>query len=325
MEKALKLLDQGDVVGMPTETVYGLAARIDRPEGLQKIFKIKERPFFDPLIVHVSSIEQAKSCASAWPEIAQALAEKFWPGPLTLVLPKSAQISSLITSGLTTVGIRFPKHPLAQELIQKAGHPLAAPSANLFGRTSPTRAEHVKSEFKNQVLVLDGGACEVGIESTIVAVDWDQLRILRPGQITQAEIFEFLRSKNLSFHWREPLAKAQAPGQMAHHYMPEKPLVLLTQSLTKEALQSEVAKRLVELPDEVEGVRILKPRQIENIYEVKLSPDPTLAARELYQKLRESAGSNADLLTMVWPVEKESGPWLALWDRLRKAASLRIT
>ena len=325
LQKALQLLDHSEVVGLPTETVYGLAARIDRPQGLQKIFQVKQRPFFDPLIVHVASIEQAKTCASAWPELAQVLAEKFWPGPLTLVLPKSTLISSLITSGLTTVGLRCPRHPLALELIRETGSPLAAPSANLFGRTSPTRADHVRSEFQDQVFVLDGGACEVGIESTIVAVDWDHLKLLRPGQISQQEISQYLESRHQKFSWRESTQKAQAPGQMAHHYMPEKPLVVLAKPYSLETLKVELNHRFKELPDEVEGVRLVKPLKIENIKEIQLSSDPTLAAREFYQKLREAAASPSDILTIVWPVEKQTGPWTALWDRLHKAASLRIS
>ena len=150
---AANQLEQSDVVAFPTETVYGLGARIDRPEGLKKIFAIKQRPFFDPLIVHASSTEQAKTCFKEWHAMADHLAKSFWPGPLTLVMPKSELISDMITSGLDSVGVRIPNHNLALQLINAVGVPLAAPSANKFGKTSPTKAEHVKKEFGDSVLV----------------------------------------------------------------------------------------------------------------------------------------------------------------------------
>jgi L-threonylcarbamoyladenylate synthase len=324
LERALQHLDDGDVVGLPTETVYGLAARIDRPAALEKIFRTKERPFFDPLIVHVASIEQAKTCVSQWPERAQALAEKFWPGPLTLVLPKSESVSPLITSGLSTVGLRCPDHPLALELIRRAGVPLAAPSANRFGRTSPTRAEHVREELGDQVFVLDGGPSRVGIESTIVSVEGDILKLLRPGMISIPEIEGVLKALSLPARWQEPSGKTEAPGQMKHHYMPSVPLILVSSGLSGSAIRKSVEERWAEVLEIVEGVRLVRPHAFQNLVELHLSEEPALAARELYQKLREASASKADLIYLVWPSSKRSGDWSAVWDRLRKAASLQI-
>lgn len=325
LEQALKILDEGGVVGMPTETVYGLAARIDREAGLKAIFATKQRPFFDPLIVHVASREQAQSLTTGWNAITQALAEAFWPGPLTMVLPKTPAVSSLITSGLTTVGLRCPSHPVARQLIEAAGQPLAAPSANLFGRTSPTTAEHVEREFEGRVFVLDGGPSSVGIESTIVSVAEDgDLRLLRPGSITREQITSVLQKQQLSFRWVEQIDKIMAPGQMKHHYMPSKPLILTRRPMRDEELLQQIRSRLAELPQEVEGVRLFRPPQVERVSWLTLAGDPVLAARQLYQALRESGESSADVLALVWPQERREGAWLAVWDRLRKAASLDL-
>jgi L-threonylcarbamoyladenylate synthase len=166
---AVEKLINGEVVGIPTETVYGLGAVISKSDAIKKIFTTKERPFFDPLIVHVSGVEQAKELSLDWSAAADILAQEFWPGPLTLVLPKK-NVSDLITSGLQTVGVRCPDHKIALEIIEKVGEPIAAPSANRFGKTSPTCKKHVLEEFNDAVFVVDGGDCSVGIESTIISV-----------------------------------------------------------------------------------------------------------------------------------------------------------
>lgn len=309
---------------MPTETVYGLAARIDSEEGLRRIFSVKQRPFFDPLIVHVASIEDAKALVSEWNPRAEVLAQSFWPGPLTLVLPKNEKVSSLITSGLMTVGLRCPAHPLAQELIRKAGVPLAAPSANRFGRTSPTRADHVRQEFQNQVFVLEGGESEVGIESTIVMIEEATLKLLRPGHLSIEKISSALREAGLSFTWAQASGKTEAPGQMKHHYMPAKPLIVSKQALAEATLLNEIKARLSELPTEVDGVRLEKPSVIQKVIRLTLPEDPVLAARALYQSLREAASGAGDVIVLDWPESRRKGDWVAVWDRLRKAASLDL-
>ncbi|HEY1080383.1 MAG TPA: L-threonylcarbamoyladenylate synthase, partial [Bdellovibrio sp.] len=224
LAKAKNILEEGGVIGLPTETVYGLAARIDIPSAIEKIFTTKERPFFDPLIVHVASIEQAKKVTAFWGPASQALAEVFWPGPLTLILPRDPSVNLMITAGLDSVGIRMPNHPIALSLLQEVGVPLAAPSANKFGRTSPTSAGHVRVEFKNEnVFVLDGGECQIGIESTVLLVkhrEKVELSILRRGHILKSDIERVLEEKGFQFEFIEQVDKRESPGHMKHHYMP---------------------------------------------------------------------------------------------------------
>lgn len=329
--KAKSILDDARVVGMPTETVYGLAARIDMPLGIERIFTTKERPFFDPLIVHVSSIEQAQSLTTAWGDIPEVLAKKFWPGPLTLVLPKSAKVSSMITSGLESVGLRMPSHPMALALIQEVGVPLAAPSANKFGRTSPTSAEHVSAEFvKENVFVLDGGECQVGIESTVLMVKGAQISVLRKGHVLRSEIEDVLESSGVTFEYVEAVSKKESPGHMKHHYMPAIPLVLIrTDSLSKEEIIAKAEAALTAMPDVVEDVKITKPTQgIKKAAELVLSKDPVIASRELYSEMRRMAESGADLLYFKVHAHhsavSEKERWEGLFDRLQKAASLII-
>lgn len=318
--EAVALLTSGQAVALPTETVYGLAAKIDLPDALKKIFQIKSRPFFDPLIVHVGSIAEAKKCVSSWPLSAEVLANQFWPGPLTLVLSKSSLIPDLVSSGLSTVGLRMPAHPLFIEILSHTG-PLAAPSANKFGKTSPTKAEHVTQEYAGTVAVVDGGPCTIGIESTIVQINTDgSLSLLRPGQISTDQINQALRKGGeLSATWQEPI-KAQAPGMMQHHYMPACPLIISLRPIHIDKLKSEVLLRLKQMPDEVEGVPIKKPQVIESYALISLSDDPTIAARQLYSTLRDNA--DKDLLVLEWGPQKTHGPWSGIWDRLKKAATL---
>ena len=305
--KARDLLKAGDVVAMPTETVYGLAASIDSEKGLQKIFALKERPFFDPLIVHVSSFEQAKQVTREFPPLADFLARWFWPGPLTLVLPKAPHVNSLITSGLDTVAVRFPAHPLAQELIAMTGTPLAAPSANRFGRTSPSTAAHVRHEFPDSDLyIIDGGPCEVGLESTVITLSENEIRILRPGGITK-ENFEDALSR-----WSHPVSivraeSSESPGHLKHHYMPVVPLAIVSEDLT-DAMLTDIARDL----------KIAKPR---NPRELSLTTDATQAARRLYSEMRVLSEEGADFLYVVESAERQGGLWTAVWDRLTRAAS----
>lgn len=330
ISKAVSLLQAGDVVAFPTETVYGLGACINQESGLKKIFATKERPFFDPLIVHVASIDQAKTCFKKWNPMAEALAKKFWPGPLTLVMPKSELISDLITSGLESVGVRFPRHPLAIELIQKTGIPLAAPSANKFGKTSPTKAEHVKKEFGDSVYILDQGQSEIGIESTVLMVKESgagfQLAILRKGAVLKSEIDLYLKTLPLSYEWLSEVSKQESPGHMKHHYMPEIPFVVCRNPAMK---LSELAiilnERLNELPDMIENVKIIKPtKKIEKIEFLRLSQDPVQAARELYSQLRAASERKPQALCFIQTPQHNSEMWESVFDRLYKAASLII-
>lgn len=328
VEQAAQLLLKNEVVAMPTETVYGLAARIDSEEAIKKIFSIKQRPFFDPLIVHVSSIEQAKKCTIDWNEMSEVLAQSFWPGPLTLVLPKSNQISDLITSGLPSVGLRWPQHKLAQQLIQRVGVPLAAPSANKFGRTSPTSAQHVRDEFGEEVFVIDGEASEVGIESTVLSIKKDNgvylLAILRKGTILKSQIDEIISKTQLSFNWNEVIDKKESPGQMKHHYMPSIPFIVChNQKMKLSELTSILNKKLAQLPNEIEGVKIVKPKTtIKKIEFLKLSHNPAQAARELYSQLRLASERAPDALCFIRTEDYNGEMWESVFDRLYKAASL---
>lgn len=327
LQKALLLLEQGNVVAFPTETVYGLGARIDNPEGLQKIFTTKERPFFDPLIVHVASIEQAKTCFKNWPALADHLAKAFWPGPLTLVMPKSEKISDVITSGLENVGVRMPRHPLALKLITEAAVPLAAPSANRFGKTSPTKAEHVKKEFGDRVLVLDQGQSEIGIESTVLLIsDNYELAILRKGAVLKSDIDQSLLGTRFKYIWIDEVDKKVAPGHMKHHYMPEVPFVICKNPAMKVREITDLLNlKLRELPDVVEHVKIVKPKnKIEKMEFLVLPKDPHQAARELYAQLRLASERKPDVLCFIQMPYHNSEMWESVLDRMNKAASLII-
>ncbi len=305
IEKAIKILNAGGVVGIPTETVYGLAGSINSEEGINNIFKTKERPFFDPLIVHVSSAKQAKTCCSEWPPICDQLSQKFWPGPLTFILPKSELISDKISSGLETVGIRMPDNIKTLELIHQLGHPIAAPSANKFTKTSPTSAEHVQQEFP-EVFVIDGGPCKIGIESTIIGFDKNKILIFRPGMVTKNMLEEFIQENKLDFsveYHESPIA----PGHLKHHYMPKKPLILKNKdiSLTENHnIPAELSK---------------------NLACWSLPADSTMAARELYGKLRELDNESSNAICIEFKDEQlKDDAFAGIINRLTKAASYTL-
>jgi len=331
IELAAMKLQAGDVVAFPTETVYGLGACINNDAALKKIFSTKERPFFDPLIVHVASIEQARSCFQVWNKLTDSLVQKFWPGPLTIVMKKSELISDLITSGLDSVGVRYPKHPVAIQLIQKAGCPIAAPSANKFGKTSPTKADHVRKEFGESVYVLDQGQSEIGIESTVLLVkplvnEQYEIAILRKGAILKSELDQHLKTQGLKFSWLEQVDKKESPGHMKHHYMPEIPFVICRNpSMKLSELAQLLNSKLNELPDIVENVKIIKPlKKIEKIEFLTLSKDPYQAARELYSQLRAASERKPEVLCFIQTPQHNSEMWESVFDRLYKAASLII-
>lgn len=329
LKKAQSLLAEGEVVGIPTETVYGLAARIDLPNAVKKIFLTKERPFFDPLIIHVGTIEQAQALTTEWGKVAQALAEAFWPGPLTMILPKSPAVNSMITSGLESVGLRMPAHLMALELLKLVQVPLAAPSANKFGRTSPTTADHVREEFKKEdIFILDGGPSEIGIESTVLLIkekpEITELSILRKGHVLQSDIEMVLGNVHLPFAFVDTQDKKESPGHMKHHYMPAVPLII---SQNKEALPEDLIKvassRLKEMPNEIDSIKIVKPAQGLKTFEVlTLGDDPVLAAREFYSRLREAASTGKDCIIYYQQDHQDPERWEGLQDRLNKAASL---
>lgn len=296
LDKAADLLRQGEVVGMPTETVYGLAARIDQKQALEMVFRLKKRPSFDPLIVHVAAIDDAKKLVRDWPLTAQTLAEKFWPGPLTMVLPKQDTVSEIISAGLDTVGIRMPANKITRELIEKNGSPLAAPSANLFSKVSPTRREHVLQDFPD-LFVLEGGECQHGIESTVVGVTAEKVTILRPGVITKDDLIRAL--PNIEIDRKQSLA---APGNIDRHYQPNHPLFILDESVDLEAFLKD------------------KKFSADRCLTLDLPDEAVLAARVLYARLRETNNQDIDCIVVFKTEKRKGGLWNSLWDRINRAA-----
>lgn len=227
LQKAAQIIQEGGLVAFPTETVYGLGADALNPYAVAEIFEVKNRPTFDPLIVHVADMRQAEILVQKFPSAALKLVEKFWPGPLTVVLPKSPMVPDIVTSSLPSVAIRVPNHPLALELIRESGRPIAAPSANLFGQVSPTTAEHVRKSFGNKIeMILDGGPCRIGVESTVVSFINKEPMLLRPGGAPLEEIQALIGPVRVTEKAPEQAQDLLAPGQLESHYAPRTPLIL---------------------------------------------------------------------------------------------------
>lgn len=314
LNKAKEILLNGNVVAIPTETVYGLAGWIYSEEGLKKIFSTKERPFFDPLIVHIDSIEKAKKLTTHWTKVHDVLAKACWPGPLTLIAKKSDLIHPLITSGLDSVGLRCPNHPLTLELLSQIEGGLAAPSANKFGKTSPTTSKHVFQEFGEAVEVLEGGACEVGIESTVAGVElindkWKVL-IFRPGYFGAQKLQQILNTAGLVVDVQYAESPV-APGQLKHHYMPQIPLVIIPENATWSSVKECIESKL--------------KSTFQNPADWILPQDPLWAARELYQKLRDFSEHGHDLILIHRNSSENSEEWKGIWNRLEKAKTLELT
>lgn len=309
IEQAVKSLSSGELVALPTETVYGLGASVSSEVALKRVFTLKKRPFFDPLIVHIADYKHITSLVSEWPQWADKLARKFWPGPLTLIVPRSTTLNRLITSDQEFVGLRWPRHLIAQELIKKSG-PLAAPSANRFGKTSPTSARHVVEEFSNEpLLVLDGGECEIGLESTVVRFNDDKrcLEILRSGGVSKESLESFSLESNLN--WKVVYAQSPvAPGQLKFHYQPEVPVVLIQSN------HSHLTERHKECLKEL-GF------DLNSFQHWKSENDPALEARMMYDRLRKASKIGRPLL--IFLNDGQSGElWQAIRDRLFKSAQV---
>lgn len=309
VEKAVERLLKGQVVAIPTETVYGLAGDIFDTEALKQIFSLKKRPLFDPLIVHIPSIEKAKPLVQSWPEAADILAKRYWPGPLTLILPKSNKVDDLVTAGGETVGLRSPSHPLTMTLLELSGMPLAAPSANQFKSTSPTSADDVEEEFPdNDFLILDGGACEIGIESSVIEIHpaSQQISVYRQGWITPKDIEATLNEARLSYEVSVK-ESPKAPGHLKDHYQPSSPLILIGED---------------EDPNQNEKIKDLMSQGYSEVYELGLPQDPDICARKLYSSLRNSSRPER-ILVYKKPKTREGDPqkWQAINDRLQKAST----
>ncbi len=307
LRQAARMLQSGGVVAFPTETVYGLGANALDATAVARVFEIKGRPRFDPLIVHVSSITQTGRVVREWPEAAMMLTRRFWPGPLTLVLPKADQIPEIVTSGLPTVALRMPAHPRALAMIAAASLPVAAPSANRFGRISPTRAEHVRQQFGEDVgLVLEGGPCRVGIESTIVSLTEHVPTLLRAGGTPVEDIESVVGPVRRQI---TAPSRPTSPGQYPRHYAPRTPLVFCEAGASVPVMPR--AGLLTLRPSSTSGryaaVEVLSPRG--NLQE---------AAANLFEALHRLDALELDVI--VAAALPDAGLGLAINDRLRRAA-----
>lgn len=306
VRRAVEALRRGEAIGLPTETVYGLAADASNEAAVQRLFALKGRPADHPVIVHLASARDVDRWAANVPEAARRLADAFWPGPLTLILPRAAHVHDVVTGGQSTVGLRVPSHPVARQVLAEFGGGLAAPSANRFGRVSPTSAAHVLAEFGDEVrIVLDGGPCEVGIESTIVEVTERGARILRPGHFSAADLAVVLG--------REPAgadpSSPRVPGALRAHYAPRTPVELVSTEALRERAGAEHGDcRVLALGPLPEGRR-----------GVVLGSDPRSYARGLYAALRALDHEGASKILVEAPPETPA--WVAVRDRLHRAAA----
>jgi L-threonylcarbamoyladenylate synthase len=291
MARAADLIRSGGLVAFPTETVYGLGANAFDLRAVQRIYEAKGRPSSSPLIVHVADEDMAKSISAEWPRIAHVLAVRFWPGPLALVVKKNPAVPDAVTAGLDSVGIRVPSHPVALDLIQRAGVPIAAPSANRFTQISPTTAEHVRSGLRDRVdMILDGGPTQVGIESTVVTLTREPPAVLRPGMISQVDL-----EAATGVAWRSETGSRntnEAPGMHPRHYAPRTPFYVLERG---------------ERPPAGNGRVIDLPR------------DPLAYAAALYAELHKADTERWDWIAVEKPPDKPE--WAGILDRIQKAAS----
>ncbi|MBT3912763.1 MAG: threonylcarbamoyl-AMP synthase [Verrucomicrobia bacterium] len=308
--QAAELLAQGQLVALPTETVYGLAADARSPKAVARIFEAKGRPAGNPLIVHIDSVEMAEGCVAAWPRAAAQLAGAFWPGPLSLVLPKADSIPDIVTAGGKTVAVRCPAHPVFRDVLAKCGFPLAAPSANRSNRVSPTRAEHVVDQLGGLIpLVLNGGACDLGIESTVLDLTGDTPTLLRPGMISLGQLQAVLGPVATSKHLAaaEPL---KSPGQLQRHYSPRAKLIIVEGDMAAALGQADETTHVI--------ARTAEPAAWPSERWHELPAVVSDFARELYSTLHRCDQLGAEtILVQSLPSGDE---WAALRDRLNRAA-----
>lgn len=303
--EAANIIKNGGLVAFPTETVYGLGADALNPHAVAKIFEAKERPSFDPLIVHIADIDNLNILAQEINENVYKLAEKFWPGPLTIVLPKKPIVPDIVTSGLDTVGIRMPNNVIALSLIRNAACPIAAPSANKFGRISPTNAMHVRKQLTDIECILDGGSTTVGIESTVISVHEDGFVILREGIITKEDLTSIIPQSKQEISKTELLS---SPGNIKSHYSPNKPLYILGEHPNNLNTKNAAFLSFGSKPEQ-------EFKQIEYLSETS---DLREAAIKLFEKLHLLEDSDCEFI-IAEPVT-EKGIGLAIMDRLRRAA-----
>jgi L-threonylcarbamoyladenylate synthase len=318
VQRAAELLRAGEVVALPTETVYGLAANALDEKAVAKIFQIKGRPANNPIIVHVAGNAMAQACVANWPEQAAKLSKSFWPGPLTLILPRAGKIPGNVTAGGETVGVRWPSHPFMQAVIRECGFPLAAPSANLSNQVSPTNAEHVRSQLEGKIpLIVDGGQSQVGIESTVLDLTSNPPRILRPGMIHAESLAAVVGSIEQAIS-NSQCSNLKSPGLLAKHYSPK--AKLLVADWRDEA---ELKAGLLTTGFQPSNCHIIAHTKIPtgfNAGNVSVIPhDAEAFARAIYAELHRCDAAGAELIVVEAP--PESPEWSGIADRLRRAAA----
>lgn len=321
IRRAAQILQSGGLVAFPTETVYGLGANALDEEAAARIFTAKERPTADPLIVHLSSEEQTPLIAASVSEAARRLMRVFWPGPLTLLLPRQPAVPDLVTSGLPTVAARVPNHPVALELLRQAGLPIAAPSANRFGHISPTTAQHVWHDLRGRVdLILDSGPTPIGVESTVLDLSTSPARILRPGGVTREMLEAVIGPVTVLGQKRKAEPGLPSPGLLERHYAPRAEMILFAGEHARDALIAFLAEQRL-----VRKVGVLAAQEDAEALEqagavvYRLGSDLSSIARHIYAGLRWLDGQGVDLI--VCRDFGESGLGLAINDRLRRAAA----
>jgi L-threonylcarbamoyladenylate synthase len=336
VKRAAELLRAGEVVALPTETVYGLAANALDEKAVARIFQIKGRPANNPIIVHIVGVAMARRCVTAWPAAAAKLARAFWPGPLTLVLPRAKEIPGIVAAGGPTVGVRWPGHPFIQAVIRECGFPLAAPSANLSSRVSPTNAGHVREQLGGKIsLIVDGGRSQVGIESTVLDLTVSPPRVLRPGMIHAESLAAVVENiQHSTFNIQHP--KPKSPGLLKKHYAPKAKLVILgwrddgeLRSQLSTLNSSAFAESFgATAPKRSEGGQpstcfVIAHTHIpaaENFARVSVIPhDAEAFARAIYAELHRCDAAGAELIVVEAP--PESPEWAGIADRLRRAAA----
>jgi L-threonylcarbamoyladenylate synthase len=317
VRRAVALLRVGNVVALPTETVYGLAANALDAGAVERIYAVKGRPAHNPIIVHVAGIAMARRCVADWPALAARLARAFWPGPLTLVLPRSAAIPKVVTAGGPTVGVRWPSHPFTQAVIRHCRFPLAAPSANLSNRLSPTRAEHVLKSLGDGIpLIVDGGQCQVGIESTVVDLSVSPPRLLRPGMIHAEALLAVTGRLALGPSRTGGLLKS--PGQLPKHYAPRAKLAIWRwrdeRELKARGAQCRVPSARIHV---IAHTRVPSAGSFGRVSII--AREPSAFARSIYAELHRCDEAGAEWI--VVEALPAGGQWAALADRLARAAA----
>jgi len=317
VRRAAELLRAGEVVALPTETVYGLAANALDAKAVSRIYKVKGRPAHNPVIVHVASVAMAKRCVTTWPPLAHKLARAFWPGPLTLVLPRAQEIPDLVTAGGPTVGVRWPNHPFIQAVIRECGFPLAAPSANLSGRVSPTNAEHVRRHLGDKVrLIVDGGPSQVGIESTVIDLTSSPPGLLRPGMIHEQALLAV--TGNLALGCGDSADVLKSPGLLRKHYSPKAQLVV-----RRWGNEADLKVQSSKVKVQRSKTHVIAHSAIPSgggWGRVSVIPhDAEAFARAIYTELHQCDEAGAELI--VVEALPETAEWKAIADRLRRASA----